>query len=55
MLTRPVNTQNLNYMSVSCQKILMKTGFVNSGELGRPKKISETLMLPYLEKDQSKE
>lgn len=41
-------------MSVSCQKILMKTGFVNSAELGRPKKISETLMPLYLEEDQSR-
>lgn len=32
----------------------MKTGFVSSAEVGRPKKISETLMPPYLEEDQSR-
>lgn len=31
-----------------------ETGFVNSVELGRPRKINETLMPPYLEEDQSR-
>lgn len=54
MLTRPVNTQSLNYMSVSYQEILTETGFVNSAELGRPRKVNETLMPPYREEDQSR-
>lgn len=54
VLTRPVNTQSLNYMSVSCQKILTETGYVNSAELGRPRKVNETLMSPYLKEDQSR-
>lgn len=37
VLTMPVNTQSLNYMSVSCQKILTETGYVNSAELERPR------------------
>lgn len=41
-------------MSVSYQKTLKETGFVDSAELGRPRKINETLMPPYLEEDQSR-